>query len=462
MKFAKVLQQTLIEEDLPEQWVEAAIQYKALKKYIGKVVEELRFLGLTNTDMKLIMQNSSENKTVEVDDEEAIATNPIVAQYTIAKTRDNKKLVAFLKVKLNPDSYGDGVSPNIQELATQIQARIEGVLSTDEDEPHIVEITEQDEHLVLSPTVSHRDKESIVEVNNQNEIIIMLKSDSKFFGMLNSELESLDKIRRIEEEKLMKQIELISGKVLSLTTRKKSDLSNWRELFKIYLDSEIFFRYNDTAHVSMELSSPKVRQNLDDFKIRVAKTQLVSQFDKKRSLVAYEEFVELNEHLFKVLQFQSINTMALRKILKKFDKRTSLNASVQFPDLISEDHIFINGASLAQSLCYVLQNKLLILAPQIDDYSCPICTSIAYKPIRLCCQHVFCVRCLVKMKQRGKTDCPLCREQGAINAADSSNLDLQLMQYMQKYFPAEIKEKIKEVEKEKYDEVITHKHCNIV
>ena len=49
------------------------------------------------------------------------------------------------------------------------------------------------------------------------------------------------------------------------------------------------------------------------------------------------------------------------------------------------------------------------ILPSLDDYACLICTSIAFKPVRLSCGHLFCVRCLVKMQRAGKEECPLCR-----------------------------------------------------
>ena len=66
----------------------------------------------------------------------------------------------------------------------------------------------------------------------------------------------------------------------------------------------------------------------------------------------------------------------------------------------------MSGSSLAQSICYIIQESVIKVIPQLDDYSCPICMNIAYKPIRLSCGHLFCVRCLVKMKQDDKTSCP--------------------------------------------------------
>ncbi|EEQ40137.1 hypothetical protein CLUG_04265 [Clavispora lusitaniae ATCC 42720] len=461
MKFAKVLQQTLVEENLPETWVEAAIQYKMLKKYISKVVEELQFVGLTNTDLKLLLQNEDQKKTVELDREEASPTNPIMAKYMLTKSRGSNRIVPYLKIVLNDTDKQSYTQDHIQELAQEIREKVEKAMSTDDEDQHVMEIREQEDGLVLSPTHT-RNNEELVKVQNNNEIVIMLKSDSKFFRMLNAELANLDEIRQSEEKTLITEVEQI-GEIVHSLTQKRADLYKWRELFRIYLDSEVFFRYNETSRSQLERSSDQIKRNLQEFTDRVQKTDILDTFKQKKSLVAYHQFVKTNERLLKIMQFQSINTTALRKILKKFDKRTSLNISTKFPDLISQDHIFITGSSLAQSICFLMQHRLLTLVPQLEDYSCPICMSIAYKPIRLECGHIFCVRCLVKMKKRGKTDCPLCRCQEAILKADSSNLDLEIMDLIQRFFPMEVKEKMKEIKDEKYKEVVgEHKNCVIM
>lgn len=450
-----------MEENLPESWVEAAIQYKSLKKCISKVVKELEFVGLSNTDLKLLLLDEEQSKTVELNDEETIPTNPIVAQYMLTKSSGSNKIVPYLKIDLNDTDKHSYTPDHIQELATVIRQKIGKVLSTDDEDSHVVEIREHDDGLILSPTQSHENTH-VVEVQNNNSIVIMLQSDLTFFRMLNSELANLDNIRQQEERKLISEVEQIGALVL-LLTQNRADLYKWRELFKIYLDSEVFFRYNETSRLQLEKSSDQIKHNLQEFTDRVTKTEILDTFKQKRSLVAYHQFVQTNERLLKILLFQSINTTALRKILKKFDKRTSLNISTKFPDLISQDHIFITGSSLAQSICFLMQHRLLTLVPQLDDYTCPICMSVAYKPIRLECDHIFCVRCLVKMKKRGKTDCPLCRCKDAIISADSSNLDLEIMDLIQRFFPLEVKEKMKEIKDEKYSDVVgNRKGCTII
>lgn len=463
MKFAKVLEQTLQEEDLPPEWIAAAIQYKVLKKCISKVVKELAFLGLSLSDMKLLLRDEAQDKTVEMFHNEATPDNPIVAHYTLKKSKNN--VVSYLKIVLNEKGDEQYSKDHIHMLAAEIRRKLASLVHSDDDEErHIIEVKEDDEqHLVLSPQRSHNndEMEDIVRVENDNEIVVMLNSDLTFFKMLNSELQSLDDIRQKEEEFLLSQIDKLSDNVVAFT-KKRSDLYVWREFFRIYLDSEVFFRYNETSLLALERTGDQVKKNLAEFNSRVQKGQIIERLNKKTGVAACEQFMAMNMRLLKMLQFQAINATALKKILKKFDKQTSLNVSGRFPDLILKDHIFIHGSSLTQNICYMIQNKLLRLIPQIEDYTCPICMSVAFKPIRLSCSHIFCVRCLVKMKQRGKTDCPLCRLAHAIELADSSNLDVEALELIKKNFPIEVKEKLREIDKEKYGEVVNHKNCVIM
>lgn len=105
------------------------------------------------------------------------------------------------------------------------------------------------------------------------------------------------------------------------------------------------------------------------------------------------------------LQFQFATTEATRKILKKHAKRTALPVSPSLSSLLtihphpqdpSSALVLTNhpGTSLAQMLVQAVGETVLPIVPHIDDYECVICTSIAFKPIRLRCGHLFCVRCV--------------------------------------------------------------------
>ena len=93
----------------------------------------------------------------------------------------------------------------------------------------------------------------------------------------------------------------------------------------------------------------------------------------------------------------------MRKILKKHAKRTALPVSPSLSSLLTiQPHphdpasaLVLTtrpGTSLAQMLVQAVGETILPIVPHIDDYECVICTSIAFKPIRLQCGHFFCVR----------------------------------------------------------------------
>lgn len=74
--------------------------------------------------------------------------------------------------------------------------------------------------------------------------------------------------------------------------------------------------------------------------------------------------------------------------------------------------------------------------------------SVAWRPIRLACSHVFCVRCLIKAQKKKMDSCPLCRHPTAVRSATALNLDEGLQNFLKLYFPQEIKEKKRENERE--------------
>ncbi|EGW32094.1 uncharacterized protein SPAPADRAFT_152523 [Spathaspora passalidarum NRRL Y-27907] len=488
MKFAKTLERALSAEEVPEEWVEAAIQYKALKKCITKVVNELNFLGLEPDTLKLLFEDHEDSgKIVEIDENEAKPSNPIIAEYILTKSQEGHEIKPMLKLTLDysNENYSDD---HIYELGMQVKEKIESFVIIEETDTSekIIEIKEDGDALKVvasrensvSPPASPKGAPQDVSDNidqvllspavsaicspvltpylrhqtKKNEIFIMLNSDSKFFRMLDEELENLDKLRQVEEAKIINEVQAVA-KLVNQFKDKKSELYKWRELFRIYIDSEVCFKYNESSLPSAERNAEQVKKNLDQFVENVEKSGAITKFKNKESVTTFNQFIAMNYHLFKILEFQSINNEAFRKILKKFDKQTSLGIKNTFPKLISNDHIFMTGISLAQTICFIIQNSILELIPQLEDYSCPICMSIAYKPIRLRCNHLFCVRCLVKMKQQDKINCPICRRPNAILEADGSMLDMESMELMKKYFPVEVKQKLKERDKERYMEM---------
>jgi len=130
------------------------------------------------------------------------------------------------------------------------------------------------------------------------------------------------------------------------------------------------------------------------------------------------------------------NTEATRKILKKHAKRTALNTSTSLSvvhhsssssssDLDPLSSLLLpltSAAGLPRMLVQAIGERLLVVIPHVEDYMCLICVELAFKPIRLGCGHLFCVRCLVKMQKGGKGRCPMCREESVLGANRSEFL----------------------------------------
>jgi len=110
------------------------------------------------------------------------------------------------------------------------------------------------------------------------------------------------------------------------------------------------------------------------------------------------------------------NSEATRKILKKHAKRTSLSHSSDDSALNAFLSPLACASGLTRMLVQAIGERLLVVIPHVDDYMCLICVELAFKPIRLGCGHLFCVRCLVKMQKGGKGRCPMCREECVLSA----------------------------------------------
>jgi len=225
----------------------------------------------------------------------------------------------------------------------------------------------------------------------------------------------------------------------------QSDLYFWREIFQLYVEAEVFESMGEASRG--EWSVEESERRLQVFAQRVTQQGLGDhrKFKQKQSLQALESFLKLNLFILDVkkvrlhrqlyfslyilasyakIQFSFANSEATRKILKKHTKRTALfypgfqsTTSAGGPPqsllaLVPHSSPF----SFPRLLVQAVGETLLPIIPSVEDYSCLICTSIAFKPIRLSCGHLFCVRCLVKMQKRRKDNCPMCRSSSVLIA----------------------------------------------
>ena len=148
---------------------------------------------------------------------------------------------------------------------------------------------------------------------------------------------------------------------------------------------------------------------------------------------------------------------------------SNLRARSAFPEFMSSDPFFAD--SLSRAICFVISENLLTIIPDIDDYTCPVCASITYKPGRNpLCYSVLISSSAVGMRSRllhslssyaskatkiklSHLSCK-CGSQGGFRyliqrvlSHRAENIDESLLNFLKMYFPRETKAKQLENEK---------------
>ncbi|KAG0375580.1 hypothetical protein BGX24_008923 [Mortierella sp. AD032] len=282
------------------------------------------------------------------------------------------------------------------------------------------------------------------EEDGKRVLVIELTADTAFFDQLGEEVSQLSKLQQANKLEFESKVNDLSKILTVVSSPHNKDMYTWREILKIYLDAQVFVGDQETDRSTR--SSEKAQTQLQWFLKEMDRSKLTQKFKQSKSKIAFNSFFQLNSELITMKQFKELNQMAMTKILKKHDKRTNLSASLGFPKHLQNEPFY--NDNISKSLTYTIGNQLVSIIPQPDDYACPICMSVAWKPIRLNCKHVFCVRCLIKAQRKRMVHCPICRQANSVVEADASNLDISMMNFLKLYFPKEIKEKRKESSKE--------------
>jgi hypothetical protein len=91
---------------------------------------------------------------------------------------------------------------------------------------------------------------------------------------------------------------------------------------------------------------------------------------------------------------------------------------------------------------------------------------MAWRPVNLgCCRSVFCIRCIIKLQKEKMKRCPMCNAEKVMKA-DGRNIDFATMEFLETFFPLEVKKRQKENEREQmasdYGEDFVRKDCVIM
>ncbi|KAG6866165.1 hypothetical protein C0991_008119 [Blastosporella zonata] len=390
----------------------------------------------------------------------------------------------------DPDEEGlDGIPPAGISLLWTLQRQ---ALNIQDAEPSTAWISESFDDLSLSssdisphsevnlPSSMHsgsssdnHNLEPLHRDENANEIVIPLAADMLFFQALSTAVTHIAAHLVTVQSNFVDTLNTLSEKIgdsarptsssgfgfqphsvlsskpwsISNATKVKSDLYSWREIFQLYIEAEVFESVHELDRGERSVEESEKRLKL--FAERVTSRGLGDdrKLKTKQSREALETFLELNLFILNIKKFQFANAEATRKILKKHTKRTSLPFLTDDLDLQAVVLPHKTPNRLPRVLVQAIGETLLPIIPHLDDYSCLICLSIAFKPIRLACGHLFCVRCLVKMQKMGKGNCPMCRAPCVLKA-DRTNVDWALLNFMQDWFPVEAREKLKQNRKE--------------
>lgn len=453
MKFARDFDVSLKEGDYPEDWLQTAISYRQLKKCIKLVQRELQDVGLEPEVLEQLWQHAGKHDETSTTVNGARTNGDCSQKVTEELSQLNPKLTVVVDPR-DGSPIDAWLSPETKQFLVRFSKLNSEQLSAPEptteiDVKHPVEASSAP--LFISRVhqeglLKRRATEFAEEVQT---IEIPLSSGTEFFRILRQELNGLGKLQETQQTNLNTQIVQLGEQLTHLTQpgnrKSKTELNAWREIFRQYLDAQVFFstlekgagyQTSIAAQRKLEAYGQTLEANRKSLKL------------SEKGRAALVTFLQINSSLLQSLKYQELNRVALTKILKKFDKRTTLlhltqpnsmtEASAEIPRLLTGSNFV--AQNVAKSACATIHSTLLPVVPQLTDYLCPVCLSIAFKPIRLRCDHVFCIRCIILLKRQKKDHCPMCRD-GTVLLAGSDNLDITLMAFLKEKFPSEVKNK---------------------
>ncbi|RGP60342.1 ring finger [Fusarium longipes] len=495
MKFGHDFKESLRAQDFPPHWVDHAIPYSQLKKCLKKVARELHELGLDPETLRELLNPDATSPvalkyklndgtdshlrpklTVQVHLQDGVPIDASLApnsrdflnKIAINLSQNQWPHTGHAAQPQSSNSVKDAASPDtvarttvvpsaekIDALADQANEKL-AITLADEKVSDVEEtVTDTEQHNATVANLKNASDETTstspptdVTTGIYEIIEVPLTFDAEFFEMLQSDVNHLEALQTEEEKTMTSEIVALGKEVEQVVKPKrfsKTDLARWRQIFELYLDAEIFFATHEQDHG--QRTSQKALKQLQWFQDQVAKQHLVQDFKLPESKAAFTRFINLNASLLKNMQFQELNKTAVAKILKKFDKRTALGVARKFPTVVHSDKLL--AGTIARDVCAQMSQELVSKVPQLNDYLCPVCFSVAYMPIQ----------------RRKEKHCPLCRADVVLKAS-AMNLDYELQKYMKKYFAKEVKEKERanEIERgiEDYGPGYVHQECCIM
>lgn len=397
MKYGQEYKAALANEGFPSTWVASAISYRELKKCIKRLQKELLDLGL---DAKTLQQvpNSFGLRRSSNTPETTSEVGAFVPELWIATDRSTGRFVDA------------GLTDETRDHFIQRAARLP--YTSDSNGPTQTQTADVNDMLV----------EGDIEWTQ-----IPLATATFFFDSLEPKLTELESLQSTEARRLEQLITELGTSIQQLTepsitrsgkAKPPVDVETWRQIFALYIESTIFFSSHEQDHGSRTYI--KAKSQLESFSKLLVKQGLINKLKQSGSKLAFDVFVRINLDILRVMRFQEINAVALKKILKKFDKHTALGAALVYPGVTASGPL---ARSIAKDMCAEVSSKVISVVPQQDDFICPICYSLAWRPIRLgCCNSIYCIRCIIQLQRECKDSCPMCRKPTVMLADQSRHI----------------------------------------
>jgi len=264
--------------------------------------------------------------------------------------------------------------------------------------------------------------------NKEKRVEILLESDTIFLNKMIDIFKNLSLFEKDCKKIFDSNINAIKTMLKEVCTPGKTDTYPWRNILRLYRETDLW-THNGKVNTW--------EQATNKFEVFKAKAQsIISKFKMAESQEVFDQFLKLNQDTITLKRYYEINQTAIYRVLKDHDKDTKLSACEGLPCFISTDFFSDNAC---KHLTYEITNNLLSVIPDPEKYACPICQELAYKPIRLNCNHLFCLKCLIRAQKKNLDNCPVCRAKDAVKNATSKNLDKKLLNMFLTDFPREVR-----------------------
>ncbi|KAJ3123947.1 hypothetical protein HK098_001536 [Nowakowskiella sp. JEL0407] len=277
--------------------------------------------------------------------------------------------------------------------------------------------------------------QSLIRIELINETIARIAADFEGFkSAWQKEMQLVENFCDVSVQRICDKLSELSDEVVTLTSRQGSTRNVYKTreflqyLKKLRLEfiSEIVEEMGVNRPVDSDCRLEMVGKIEDTYRkyrerVELQKKDLIkSNSRKKFTKRTIDKLIFLDKELFINFVFIQKSTSELESVLNQAELIASRNDEL-FTGFRTElqqlREKFIEYLKLAHKVV-----DQMITTPQLEDYSCPICLDITFKPVVLShCNHRFCRRCLAEYEEISNLavfvfsamsymhTCPLCR-----------------------------------------------------